>query len=163
MTGQAVYTTWRSPIGELRLAASDGVLNEIRLPGRRPDGAGPSDPGPFADAIAQLREYFAGARTTFSIPFEPNGSAFERTVWKALLEVPYGRTVSYGELAERIGLPGRARAVGWANGRNPIPIVIPCHRVIGSDGSLVGYGGGLELKRTLLELEHALPARLPVA
>jgi methylated-DNA-[protein]-cysteine S-methyltransferase len=104
--------------------------------------------------VTQLYEYFAGERTTFDLPLEPDGgSAFERHVWAELMQIPYGETASYGEIAARIGHPGKARAVGRANGRNPIAIVCPCHRVIGSDGSLIGYGGGLEKKRTLLDLE----------
>jgi methylated-DNA-[protein]-cysteine S-methyltransferase len=104
-------------------------------------------------AAAQLREYFAGERTAFDLPLRPLGNAFEQRVWDELLRIPYGETASYGEIARRIGYPDAARAVGRANARNPIPIVVPCHRVIGSDGSLTGYGGGLERKRALLALE----------
>ena len=108
---------------------------------------------PFADARAQLREYFAAERTEFDLPLAPAGSEFQMQVWRALTEIPYGETASYGEIARRIGAPGEARAVGSANGRNPIAVVVPCHRVIGADGSLTGYGGGLERNRFLLELE----------
>ncbi len=103
---------------------------------------------------AQLEEYFAGERTSFDIPLAPEGAPFEREVWRALEEIPYGETVSYGEIARRVGQPTAARAVGTANGRNPIAVIVPCHRVIGADGSLTGYGGGLERKRLLLELER---------
>jgi len=109
-----------------------------------------------ADAAAeQLRQYFAGQRRAFDLPLALDGSEFQQTVWRALLEVPYGKTASYGDVARRIGMPGKARAVGRANGSNPIPVVVPCHRIIGSDGTLTGYGGGLRIKRFLLELESA--------
>jgi methylated-DNA-[protein]-cysteine S-methyltransferase len=109
----------------------------------------------------QLREYFEGRRRSFDVPLEPTGSSFELAVWTALREIPYGETVSYGELAARIGRPEAARAVGVANARNPIAVIVPCHRVIGADGSLTGYGGGLERKRLLLDLEAGVLA-LPV-
>ncbi len=107
-------------------------------------------------ATRQLREYFAGERREFELPLDPRGSEFQKRVWSALRNIPYGTTISYGELAHRVGQPTAARAVGAANGRNPIPIVIPCHRVIGKDGSLTGFGGGLPLKERLLELESPL-------
>ena len=102
----------------------------------------------------QLEEYFAGARRSFDLPVSPQGTEFQRRVWRALCEIPYGETTSYGDLAGRLGRPGASRAVGRANATNPIPIVIPCHRVIGADGSLTGFGGGLDLKRRLLDLER---------
>ena len=105
-------------------------------------------------ALGQLAEYFAGSRQDFDLPLRPQGTAFQQTVWQALLDIPYGTTESYGELARRIGQPTASRAVGLANGRNPISIVIPCHRVVGANGSLTGYGGGIERKRTLLDLEQ---------
>ena len=105
---------------------------------------------------AQLREYFAGSRRTFDLPLEPRGTPFERRVWSRLREIPYGATTSYGAIANEFGLVNAARAVGRANGANPIPIIIPCHRVIGADGTLTGFGGGLPLKRALLELEGAI-------
>jgi methylated-DNA-[protein]-cysteine S-methyltransferase len=145
-----MHTTISSPIGPLRVTvADDGAVTRIDF------GAGEvSDDPRFEPAVTQLSEYFAGERTTFDLPLEPDGgSAFERRVWLELLRIPYGETASYGEIAARIGHPGKARAVGRANGRNPIAIVCPCHRVIGSDGSLTGYGGGLDKKRTLLDLE----------
>ena len=106
---------------------------------------------------AQLGEYFAGRRRTFDLPLTPEGTTFQCSVWMALRAIPYGATISYRALAERIGRPSAMRAVGAANGRNPLPIVVPCHRVIGADGSLTGFGGGLPTKRFLLELEGALP------
>jgi methylated-DNA-[protein]-cysteine S-methyltransferase len=145
-----MQTTIPSPVGPLALTVDDdGALTRIGF------GAGDvSDDARFDRVVNQLTEYFAGRRTDFDLDLRPDGgSAFERRVWAALLEIPYGETASYGEIAARIGHPGKARAVGRANGRNPIAIVCPCHRVIGSDGSLTGYGGGLENKRTLLDLE----------
>jgi methylated-DNA-[protein]-cysteine S-methyltransferase len=108
---------------------------------------------PFAAVLGQLREFFAGERMAFDVPLVMDGPPFERKVWRALQDIPYGETESYGELAARIGEPSAARAVGVANGRNPISVIVPCHRVIGADGSLTGYGGGLERKRLLLDLE----------
>ncbi len=108
---------------------------------------------PFADLRAQLADYFAGHRQVFDLPLTMTGSPFQRRVWRALQDIPYGETISYGELARRIGVPSAARAVGVANGHNPVCVIVPCHRVIGADGSLTGYGGGLERKRLLLELE----------
>jgi methylated-DNA-[protein]-cysteine S-methyltransferase len=146
-----MQTTIPSPVGPLALTVDDdGALTRVGF------GAGErSDHDPRLDrVVTQLTEYFAGRRTAFDLDLRPDGgSPFERRVWAALLEIPYGETASYGEIATRIGHPGKARAVGRANGRNPIAIVCPCHRVIGSDGSLTGYGGGLENKRTLLDLE----------
>src|SRR2546421_13075812 len=138
-----------SPHVPLCLDVSDGGA----VP-RNDFGAGDvSDDPRFAPLAAELAEYFAGERTAFDLPLRPRGSAFEQLVWAELLRIPYGETASYGEIAARIGHPGKARAVGRANARNPIAIVCPCHRVIGSDGSLTGYAGGLESKRALLELE----------
>jgi methylated-DNA-[protein]-cysteine S-methyltransferase len=148
------YTTFESPIGDLLLVGGSGRLLGVQYPGShriRPGWV--EDPEHFADAIDQLGEYFAGERREFDLELDPQGTDFDRAVWRQLLEIPYGETTSYGEVARAIGRPDRARAVGAANGRNPLPIVVPCHRVIGADGSLVGYGGGLELKRRLLELE----------
>jgi methylated-DNA-[protein]-cysteine S-methyltransferase len=145
-----MQTTIPSPVGPLALTVDDdGALTRIGF------GAGDvSDDARFDRVVTQMTEYFAGRRTDFDLDLRPDGgSPFERRVWAALLEIPYGETASYGEIAARIGHPGKARAVGRANGRNPIAIVCPCHRVIGSDGSLTGYGGGLENKRTLLDLE----------
>jgi methylated-DNA-[protein]-cysteine S-methyltransferase len=148
------YTIFDSPIGELLLVGKRGRLQAVQYPGGHRVGAGwVEDAELFAEAIDQLGEYFAGERREFDLELEPRGTDFDRAVWAQLMEIPYGATTSYGEVARAIGRPDRARAVGAANGRNPLPIVVPCHRVIGADGSLVGYGGGLELKRRLLELE----------
>lgn len=119
------------------------------------DAARRPDQPPLPEARRQLAEYFAGKRRDFALPLDPHGTAFERGVWRALVAIPYGETRSYAEVAMSIGRPTACRAVGRANGSNPIAVVIPCHRVIGSDGSLTGYGGGLELKRLLLDLEGA--------
>jgi methylated-DNA-[protein]-cysteine S-methyltransferase len=153
------YTTLASPIGELLLLLGDGgALRGLYMQdGRRPmriDSRWQADAKPFATAISQLGEYFDGRRTSFDLPLLMHGTAFERSVWSALREIPYGETTSYGEIARRLGQPSAARAVGLANGRNPISVIVPCHRVIGADGSLTGYGGGLERKRALLELEQ---------
>jgi methylated-DNA-[protein]-cysteine S-methyltransferase len=156
MTSCTNYTTTASPLGELLLAGDGRGVRLLRMLDSTPappPGDWVRDPRPFADALAQLREYFDGRRTSFDLPLDPHGHAFDLRVWDALREIPYGATISYGELARRIGHPDGARAVGAANGRNPIPVIVPCHRVIGADGRLVGYGGGLERKRRLLELE----------
>lgn len=150
--------------GRMQLAVdAAGVLVETWLPGRAKRKESTDKPTPAAvegldDAKKQLEEYFERKRRTFELRFEPRGSAFELQIWKRLCEIPYGRTVSYGTIAEELGLINGARAVGRANGANPIPILIPCHRVIGSNGELVGFGGGLPLKRALLELE-GMPAQ----
>jgi methylated-DNA-[protein]-cysteine S-methyltransferase len=144
-----MQTTISSPIGNLRLTVDDdGAVTRIDF-----GGGDVADDPRFAPLAAQLDEYFAGERTAFDIPLRPQGGAFDQLVWAELLRIPYGETASYGEIAARIGHPGKARAVGSANARNPIAIVCPCHRVIGSDGSLTGYAGGLATKRALLALE----------
>jgi methylated-DNA-[protein]-cysteine S-methyltransferase len=158
-----------SPIGTLVLAADAAGLRHIEFPtNRHPVGrAGwvPDARGAIADTLAetraQLDAYFAGTRRTFDLPLAPEGTSFQRTVWTMLAQIPWGATWSYGQLAKAIGQPAAVRAVGAANGRNPLPIVLPCHRVIGSDGKLTGFGGGLPIKEALLRLEGALPA--PVA
>jgi methylated-DNA-[protein]-cysteine S-methyltransferase len=152
-----LYTLFDSPIGEL-LAVGDGVsLAELHMQGGRTrapiDPSWVRDDDAFALVRQQLDEYFAGTRRTFELPLLMDGGAFEKRVWGELLAIPYGETASYGEIAERVGNPAAARAVGLANGRNPIAVIVPCHRVIGADGSLTGYGGGLERKRLLLDLE----------
>jgi methylated-DNA-[protein]-cysteine S-methyltransferase len=146
-----------TPLGILQVVAAAGALREVRF-------LGSSDPGPLPwwrrggalvqDASRQLSEYFAGRRQRFELPVSPVGTAFDRQVWEVLYRVPFGTTVTYGELAARIGRPHAARAVGGSNHRNPVAIVIPCHRVIGRDGSLVGYASGLGLKESLLHLER---------
>jgi methylated-DNA-[protein]-cysteine S-methyltransferase len=157
-TKQTYYTTMESPIGELLLVGDGDNLSGMYMQdGRKPKTIATGwreSSAPLADAKRQLEEYFAGDRTTFDIPLAAQGAPFEREVWHALEEIPYGETVSYGEIARRVGQPTAARAVGTANGRNPIAVIVPCHRVIGADGSLTGYGGGLERKRLLLELER---------
>jgi methylated-DNA-[protein]-cysteine S-methyltransferase len=156
-TETLLYTTVASPIGELLLVGDGEVLRGLHLQeGRRPTRIGDAwrrAEEPFARARDQLGEYFAGERVEFELPAAGGGTPFQRRVWGALSEIPYGETVSYGELARRIGRSTASRAVGMANGRNPISIVVPCHRVVGSDGALTGYGGGVERKRFLLELE----------
>jgi methylated-DNA-[protein]-cysteine S-methyltransferase len=149
-----------SPIGPLTLVAEAGQLTGLYMdaqqhrPGDDTIGT-PGDPGtePFAAAVRQLAAYFAGQLTEFDLPLAPAGTEFQRRVWAALQTIPYGQTWSYGQLADKLGNASASRAVGLANGRNPIALVIPCHRVIGSDGSLTGYGGGLDRKRFLLDLE----------
>jgi methylated-DNA-[protein]-cysteine S-methyltransferase len=150
-----LYTTVSSPVGELMLCGDEHALTALHLPGLHP-APGPDwrrDDARFADVARQLEQYFAGDRTTFDVELRPSGGDFEREVWAELVRIPYGETASYGELARRLGRPTAARAVGAANGRNPIAVIVPCHRVIGSDGSLTGYAGGLECKRALLDLE----------
>jgi len=155
------YAYLDSPIGPLLIAGDAEAIRYLKFPRRgkavRP-GAGwqESARGPVGEAIRQLRDYFAGRRTEFDLPLAPQGTEFQRSVWRRLQEIPYGETISYGELARRVGNPKAARAVGSANGSNPIPIVIPCHRVIASDGTLGGFGGGLPTKQTLLGLETAV-------
>jgi methylated-DNA-[protein]-cysteine S-methyltransferase len=152
------YLHLESPIGPLLLVGDEHALRRIDFPdggvARKPDaGWTKSARGPVAQAAAQLREYFAGRRTSFELPLEPEGTEFQRGVWRRLCDIPYGETISYGELARRVGKPSASRAVGAANGKNPLPIVIPCHRVIGASGALTGFGGGLPTKKALLALE----------
>ena len=149
------YSTLTTPIGELMLTADDdGSLTAVHLPNRHPDPGGwVRDDEHLAAPRRQLTEYFAGERTAFDLPLRPAGAPFQLRVWEALARIPYGETASYGEIARELGHPTAARAVGAANGRNPIAIVVPCHRVIGANGSLTGYAGGLECKRALLDLE----------
>lgn len=152
-----LYTTLDSPIGELLLLGDGQSLCGLYMQGgRRPIAIRSSwerSASAFAEVCAQLHEYFAGRRTAFDVPLAMSGNPFERRVWRALGGIPYGATLSYGELARNVGHPSAARAVGVANARNPVAVIVPCHRVIGADGSLTGYGGGLERKRLLLELE----------
>ena len=149
-----------SPVGDLLLRAGpDGRLTDLYT---RHDGAATTD-WPFPEISEQLDAYFAGDREDFDLALAPHGTPFQQRVWEELTRIPYGETISYSELARRLGDPKLVRAVGLANGRNPISIVIPCHRVIGADGSLVGYGGGLERKKWLLEHEAVTSGRrLPV-
>ena len=151
------YTYTDSPIGSLLLAGDGDNLHTLGFPGgkmqRRHEPGWIEDAAPFAQAIEQLRAYFAGELERFDLPLAPAGTEFQRKVWAALQDIPYGETRSYGELARQVGNGKASRAVGAANGQNPIPVIIPCHRVVGSDGSLTGFGGGLETKRRLLDLE----------
>jgi methylated-DNA-[protein]-cysteine S-methyltransferase len=144
------------------LAGEDGSLVAVHFVGASEAAASDRgwvrDEARLAPAARQLAEYFAGTRRAFDLPLRPRGTAFQRRVWAALCDIPYGQTISYAELAARIRNPRAVRAVGLANGANPLAIVVPCHRVIGSTGRLVGYGGGLPIKQRLLELEGALPA-----
>lgn len=157
-TATLSHTVIDSPVGPLTLVARDGVLSGLymSLQRHRPQEEvfGSSDPAGFEAVTEQLRGYFAGELTEFDLTLAPEGTPFQQRVWRALREIPYGETESYGGLAARIGAPGAARAVGLANGRNPISIVVPCHRVVGASGSLTGYGGGLERKQQLLDLER---------
>ena len=156
-----MWTVLDSPVGELRIIERGGAISAIEFSPWRP----PSDGRPLGDrddahpvlaeAVRQLTAYFEGELTAFDLPLDPHGTEFQRRVWAELLRIGYGETRSYGEIAARLGHTNAAsRAVGLANGRNPIPIVIPCHRVIGADGSLTGYAGGMDRKKTLLDLEN---------
>ncbi len=157
------YSWIESPLGRLLGAVDAAGLRMLEFEG--PWCAAPGDDWiedveALADTSGQLDEYFAGQRRTFDLPLAPHGTVFRHRVWEQLRMIDYGETISYGELARRVGDPNAARAVGLANGANPIAIIIPCHRVIGADGSLTGYGGGVERKRTLLELEGASATRV---
>ncbi len=143
-----------SPIGPLYVAADDAGLTKLYTDGHRFHASAGPDDGHFEDVARQLDEYFAGERTEFDLPLSEHGTPFELDVWSALRRIPYGETRSYGELAREVG--SVARAVGRANGRNQISIIVPCHRVIGADGSLTGYAGGLDAKRALLEHEQGV-------
>ena len=150
-------TTMDSPIGELTLTSEDGRLTGIQMHEQRHLQKNPSRRAAgrceLAPVVAQLQAYFAGELTDFDLPLQMHGTEFQRRVWASLCEIPYGERISYGELARWVGNPKASRAVGLANGRNPVAIVVPCHRVIGADGSLTGYGGGLDRKVWLLEHE----------
>jgi methylated-DNA-[protein]-cysteine S-methyltransferase len=152
------YATIDSPVGRLRLVADDAGLRRLEFEEGRSLGPVPpewqEDARSLAPVARQLQEYFAGRRRVFDLALAPEGTPFQRRVWERLLEIPYGETISYGTLARRVGNANASRAVGLANGRNPIAIVIPCHRVIASNGTLTGYGGGLPIKQKLLELER---------
>ena len=150
-----MHTTFDSPIGSLTIRAENGALTGVWME----DDDLPEhidDTPPLDEARRQLDAYFAGELREFDLPLAPAGSEFQLGVWSELAKIPYGETISYGELAKRVGDPTKARAVGAANGRNPLPVIVPCHRVIGADGSLTGFGGGLDRKRRLLELERGV-------
>ena len=154
------YTTVDSPIGELTLVGDEhglaGLYMESQRYGPKRDPAWRHDPEALADAAEQLEQYFAGERTEFELELAPRGTEFQRRVWSLLLEIPFGETTTYGALAAKVDAPRAARAVGMVMNRNPIPIVLPCHRVVGANGSLTGYGGGLHVKERLLRLEGVL-------
>ncbi|MFB1297831.1 methylated-DNA--[protein]-cysteine S-methyltransferase [Mycobacterium sp. pW049] len=158
------YRTMDSPVGLLTLAGSGGRLQHLRMVDQtyEPDRSEwVRDDSAFPDAVEQLGEYFSGARRDFHLELDLVGTEFQRKVWKALLTIPYGETRSYGEIALQINAPGAFRAVGLANGHNPIGIIVPCHRVIGANGSLTGYGGGLDRKRMLLGMERSDDTAIP--
>ena len=161
LPGPTRYTTMQSPVGELTLFGDGEALSGLLTPAKEgrsrtvPENWS-SDPAPFTEAIRQLESYFAGELREFDLPLAPVGTEWQLKVWAALTTIPFGETASYGRLAEELGRPTASRAVGRANGRNPLSIVIPCHRVIGADGSLTGYSGGLERKKFLLGLEKGI-------
>ncbi len=156
------YHVIESPVGKLLLAGTDGALCQVHFHGGRdsiePRAEWEENDAPFREVVHQLEAYFAGKLQSFDLPLHLAGTEFQKTVWRALQEIPYGETCSYGELARHIGKPQAMRAVGAANGHNPIPVIIPCHRVIGADGSLTGFGGGLPIKKQLLDLERGEPS-----
>jgi methylated-DNA-[protein]-cysteine S-methyltransferase len=169
-----VYDMIDTPVGELLLTATADGLTGVRFPrpsgGHRPeagwqraDALPGAASGAIAAARAELDAYFAGQLTAFTVPLAAAGTPFQQRVWTALRDIAFGETISYLEMARRLGDPKAVRAVGGANGRNPIPVIVPCHRVIGADGSLTGFGGGLERKRWLLRHEGALPEGLQLA
>ncbi|MFD8012960.1 methylated-DNA--[protein]-cysteine S-methyltransferase [Streptomyces sp. NPDC058955] len=157
MPRTVVHTVVDSPYEPLTLVAVDGVLSRVHMTGQRhrppEETFGEPDPRPFGEAIRQLDAYFAGELTDFDLPLHLEGTPFQLRVWEQLRLIPYGETRTYGELAEALGNPGASRAVGLANGKNPVSVIVPCHRVIGSGGSLTGYGGGLDRKQRLLAFE----------
>jgi methylated-DNA-[protein]-cysteine S-methyltransferase len=156
---QSASSVLETPVGPLLAVVCDGQLTQLSFHHRSDRSAGSNDRADARNAElleaveGQILEYFARTRTQFELPLNLQGPTLHRRVWSALCDIPYGHTVSYGQLAAELGDPGLARAVGTANGANPIAIIVPCHRVIGADGSLVGYGGGLDRKRILLDLE----------
>ena len=160
------FARYESPLGPMYATAEEDGITHIEFAGAKyaPEQRADWIEDPQAPDLAacgtQLAEYFAGRRTEFDLPLAPRGSEFQQRVWKEIARVPFGKTISYAELAKRAGAPGQARAAGAATGRNPVSLVIPCHRIVGSDGSLTGYAGGLERKRELLELEGVLQRSL---
>ena len=162
MRAEPAWTVYESPLGPLTLVGHDDALWALHFPGRSgPLNEAARDSEPFTDAIGQLEEYFAGERRRFELSLRLEGSPFQRRVWAALQEIPFGATRTYGALAGEIARPDRVRAVGAAVGRTPVAIIVPCHRVIGADGSLTGYGGGLHRKQALLDLESAVSGGAP--
>ena len=167
MTPSTYATILDSSLGELTLLSDGHRLVGLYLPVHKgaplDTSAWQWDAGPFRDAVVQLEEYFAGSRTEFQLPLGATGTAFQQRVWAALTTIPYGATATYGDIATAIGSPKAVRAVGLANGRNPISIVVPCHRVVGAGGALTGYGGGLAAKQALLDLESRVAGLLAPA
>jgi methylated-DNA-[protein]-cysteine S-methyltransferase len=157
------YLRVATPVGELLVVGDYQAVRFVRFPGEsEPDRVWfEARAGPVREAARQLEAYFARRRSAFELPLAPQGTPFQQRVWQELQKIPYGDTVSYGELAKRIGQPTASRAVGAANGANPIPIIIPCHRAVGADGSMTGFGGGIGVKRKLLALEAGQRALLP--
>ncbi len=157
---QLAYTYVETPIGSLLVAGDDHSVHLISFPeggrSRNPEATWRKENRRFINVIAEIRAYFAGELRQFSIDLTMSGTDFQRSVWRALMTIPFGQTASYGEIAKRIGLPSASRAVGAANGANPLPIVVPCHRVIGANGSLTGFGGGLPVKQFLLDHERGV-------
>ncbi len=160
------YARFATPIGTLLATACGGALTGLYFDGERHAPAisagwiEDADAAPFGECLRQLREYLQGARRAFDLPLAPDGTEFQRRVWIEIARIPYGKTLTYAELARRAGAPGSARAAGAATGRNPVSIVVPCHRVVGSDRSLTGYAGGIARKRKLLDIEGALAGAL---
>jgi methylated-DNA-[protein]-cysteine S-methyltransferase len=155
MNNDSCFTTCSSPVGPLLLTSNGRALTSLFLPGfDLPEAAEDREDQVLRDAREQLDDYFAGKLRSFDLKLAPHGTEFQSSVWRELSRIPFGVTISYADLAQRIGQPKACRAVGAANGRNPIAIIVPCHRVIGADGTLTGYGGGLECKRWLLEHEQ---------
>jgi methylated-DNA-[protein]-cysteine S-methyltransferase len=150
------WTTVDSPIDPLLLIGDETGLRELQMEPHEPPADAVRDDEALAPIAAQLRDYFAGARTRFELPLSPHGTAFQQKVWLALREIPFGRTTTYGQIAVDLGRPTASRAVGLANGRNPIAVIVPCHRVIGANGTLTGFGGGLPRKRWLLDHERSV-------
>lgn len=156
-----IHRTVASPIGDLLLIGDGTTLAGLYTAGQHwppVEDRGDRDDNAFGSVATQLEEYFAGTRTEFDVPLAPHGTEFQQRVWSQLRAIPYARTATYGDVAERLGRPSSSRAVGAANGRNPISIIVPCHRVIGASGALTGYAGGLEAKRWLLEHEARVAA-----
>lgn len=173
MAAQAYHTSWQSPVGTLGLWVTDRGLLRLGLPNDYPEqaarwlrkheisevvSASPDDPH-FSEILSQLEDYFSGKLREFHLPLDLRGTEFQKSVWEAVYRVPWGQTRSYGEIAAEIGQPSAVRAVGAANGANPVAIIVPCHRIIASNGALQGYGGGLSLKAELLKLEGIAPGR----
>lgn len=153
------YTYVDTPIGALLIAGDGQAIVEIHFAGAEPKPGWRRDDDVLREPANQLRAYFSGERRTFDLPLAPRGTGFQQSVWRALQQIPYGETTTYSAIAYKIGKPAAVRAVGAANGANPIPIVIPCHRVIGASGSMTGFGGGIEVKRQLIALEARVAGR----